>query len=165
MTTPKQALIDTNVLVALVDTRDTWHASAQAVREALKTTATSLVYCDTVLNEAISVLARRAHEQRRADQFVGLVHTLLHEVPTDIIVWLSSETQRLYDQVLELVQSTSGALNFHDALIALGCRLLGIEVIASFDLDFDQVAWLTRVDTPEAVMAVFTQPQNHEPQT
>ena len=100
ITTPKQALIDTNVLVALVDTRDTWHANAQAVREALKTTAVSLVYCDTVLNEAISVLARRAQEQRRADQFAGLVHTLLHEVPTDIIVWLSSETQRLYDQVV-----------------------------------------------------------------
>jgi predicted nucleic acid-binding protein len=33
MTTPKQVLIDTNVLVALVDARDTWHASAQAVRE------------------------------------------------------------------------------------------------------------------------------------
>ena len=49
MTTPKQALIDKNVLVALVDTRDAWHANAQAMREALKTTATSLVYCDTVL--------------------------------------------------------------------------------------------------------------------
>jgi predicted nucleic acid-binding protein len=65
MTTPKQVLIDTNVLVALVDARDTWHASAQAVREALKTTAVSVVYCDAVLNEAISVLGRRAQEQRR----------------------------------------------------------------------------------------------------
>jgi len=67
MTTPKQALIDTNVLVALVDARDTWHAKAQAVREALKTTAISLVYCDSVLNEAIGVLARHAQEQRSAD--------------------------------------------------------------------------------------------------
>jgi hypothetical protein len=31
---------------------------------------------------------------------------------------------------------------------------------ASFDRDFDQVAWLTRVDTPEAIRAVFAQPQN-----
>jgi predicted nucleic acid-binding protein len=161
MTTPKQILIDTNVLVALVG--DIWHASAHELREALKATATSLVYCDVVLNEAIGVLARRAQEQRRADQFAGLVHTLLHEVPTDIIVWLSSETQRLYDQVIELVRSTSGDLNFHDALIALGCQLLGIAVIASFDRDFDQVAWLTRVDTPETVMAVFAPSQNNEP--
>ena len=115
----------------------------------------SLVYCDSVLNETISVLARRAQEQRRVDQFAGLINALLTEVPTDILVWLSSETQRLYDQVIELVRSTSGALNFHDALIALGCQLLGIEVIASFDSDFDQIAWLTRVGTPEAVMAMF----------
>jgi predicted nucleic acid-binding protein len=86
MTTPQQALIDTNVLVALVDARDTWHARVQAVREALKTTAISLVYGDAVLNEAISVLARRAQEQRRADQFAGLMNALLHEVPTDILM-------------------------------------------------------------------------------
>jgi predicted nucleic acid-binding protein len=57
MTTPKQVLIDTNVLVALVDTRDTWHARAQAVREVLKTTASFLVYCDAVLNKAIGIVA------------------------------------------------------------------------------------------------------------
>ncbi len=49
-----------------------------------------------------------------------------------MITWISAETQRLYDQVIALVRSTSGTLNFHDALIALGCRELGIEIIASF---------------------------------
>jgi predicted nucleic acid-binding protein len=160
MATPKQVLIDTNVLVALVDARDTWHLRAQALREALKVSAVSLVYCDSVVNEAISVLARRAQEQRRLEQFAGLVDALLRQVPTAALVWFSSATQRLYDQVIELVRSTAGALNFHDALIALGCRSLGITVIASFDDDFDQVAWLTRVDTPEAILAVFEPPQN-----
>lgn len=117
-------------------------------------------HCDSVVNEAISVLARRAQEQRRLAQFAGLVDALLHQVPTAAIVWFSSATQRLYDQVIELVRSTAGALNFHDALIALGCRSLGIAVIASFDDDFDQVAWLTRVDTPEAILAVFEPSQN-----
>jgi predicted nucleic acid-binding protein len=158
MATPKRVLMDTNVLVALLDARDTWHASAQALREALKATAVSLVYCDAVVNETIGVLARRAQEQRRVDQFAGLVEALLHQVPTEAIVWLSSETQRLYDQVIELVRTTSGDLNFHDALIALGGQLLGVDIIASFDRDFDQVAWLTRVGTPEAVMAIFDQP-------
>ena len=86
MTTPKQVLIDTNVLVALVDARDTWHARAQAVRESLKTTAVSVVYCDAVLNEAIGVLGRRAQEQRRTAEFAGLVDALVHDVPTEIIV-------------------------------------------------------------------------------
>lgn len=28
-------------------------------------------------------------------------------------------------------------------------------MIASFDRDFDQIAWLTRIDTPEAVSTIF----------
>ena len=86
MAAPKQILIDTNVLVALVDARDTWHLRAQALCEALKASAVALVYCDTVVNEAVSVLARRAQEQRRLEQFAGLVDTLLRHVPTEAIV-------------------------------------------------------------------------------
>jgi hypothetical protein len=44
-----------------------------------------------------------------------------------------------------------------DALIALNCRFFGIKVIASFDRDFDQVEWLTRVETPDSVVAAFEQ--------
>lgn len=155
MTTSQRAVIDTNVLVALVDSHDHWHASAQALREALQARAADLVYFDLVLNEAISVLARRAHEQGRSAHFPDVLDTLTHQVPLDAITWLSAETQGLYDQVIALVRSTTGTLNFHDALIALGCRELGIAIIASFDRDFDQITWLTRVETPEAVMAAF----------
>lgn len=89
MTTSQPAAIDTNVLVALVDSRDQWHATAQALREALKARAAGLV--------------------------------------------------------------------FHDAMIAPGCKELGIAIVASFDQDFDQVTWLTRVETPDAVMTAFKQ--------
>jgi predicted nucleic acid-binding protein len=40
-----------------------------------------------------------------------------------------------------------------DALIALACREREIPAIASFDADFDQVAWLKRVAAPEDVCA------------
>jgi predicted nucleic acid-binding protein len=137
MTAPKPAAIDTNILVALVDSHDQWHARARALRDALKAAAVEIVYFDSVFNEAISVLARRAQEQGRSHQFTSLVDALMHQVPVGVIVWLSSETQRLYGQVIELVRNTSGDLNFHDALIALGCQELGVRVIASFDRDFD----------------------------
>ena len=39
-------------------------------------------------------------------------------------------------------------LNFHDALIALACRQLGVRFLASFDRDFDQVSWLERIERP-----------------
>ena len=155
MTAPQRAAIDTNLVVTLVDSRDHWHPNAQALREALQGSAADLVYLDPVLNEAVSVLARRAHEQGRPSQFPDLLDALTHQVPPEAITWVSAETQRLYDQVIALVRNTSGTLNFYDALIALGCRELGIAIIVSFDRDFDQVTWLTRVETPAAVMSAL----------
>ena len=35
--------------------------------------------------------------------------------------------------VMDLVRDTSGELNFHDDLIALGCRDLGLKWFATFD--------------------------------
>jgi predicted nucleic acid-binding protein len=162
MATSKQVVIDTNMLVALVDAHDALHTRAQALGEALAAQEGLLVYYDVVINEAISVLARCAQEQRRTHQFTDLLDGLLHQVPTEVIVWLSSETQHLYSQMIDLVRTTSGALNFHDALIALGCRLLGVEILASFDPDFDQLDWLTRVSTPESVTAAFEQASSDE---
>ena len=164
MKTSNQVVIDTNILVALVDRLDKWHARAEALREAFRAKNAGLVYFDPVINEAFSVLARRALEQRRSRQEVfGLLDTLTHLVPNEAITWLSSETQGLYEEVVALIRDTSGELNFHDALIALNCRLCGIKVIASFDHDFDQVEWLSRVETAEEVVAAFERvspPQN-----
>lgn|GEM_PF-5284275 len=62
MTAFNRVVIDTNVLVALVDQQDKWHASSDALREALKIKNVLLVYFDPVINEAFSVLAKRAQE-------------------------------------------------------------------------------------------------------
>jgi len=157
-TLPKQQPLDTNVLVALVDSHDKWHARAIALRDALKAEEVDVVYFDPVINEAVSVLARRSEEQKRSEQFGDLLNTLMQQVSVQNVTWLSSETLRLYEDVLDLVRRTSGRMNFHDALIALGCKELGIQTIVSFDKDFDEVDWLTRVDTPTAVSAVFQPP-------
>jgi predicted nucleic acid-binding protein len=59
------------------------------------------------------------------------------------------DAPRLYPEIIALIRSSSGVLNFNDALIALACRERGIEAIASFDGDFDQVDWLRRLSRPE----------------
>ena len=38
-----------------------------------------------------------------------------------------------------------GRLNYHDALMALACRELGVGFIVSFDGDCDNIAWLERI--------------------
>lgn len=74
-----------------------------------------------------------------------MLDDLLNQVPEDVMTWILTETRRLFGDIVQLVKQTNGALNFHDALIALCCRELGIEFIFSFDTDFDQISWLTRI--------------------
>ena len=140
MALSEQIVVDTSFLVGLVDSRDTWHISSVALRDALKPTPAQLVYLDCVVNETISVLIRRAQERKRGEELSNLLAHFRDQVPDDLIVWVSAETQRLYAEILKLIQDTAGELNFHDALIALACRDLNIGFIASFDQDFDQIS-------------------------
>jgi len=143
-----RVLLDSNVLVALVDSRDKWHSRAKGLLDLLEARQVDLIYLDCVVNETISVLARRAEEQKRSGRFPALLDKLLQQVPEDTITWALLEIKRLYPQVIELVRNTSGALNFHDALMALFCREIGEAEIASFDEDFDRIAWLKRFTFP-----------------
>ena len=67
-----RVVLDTSVLVALVDARDKWHSAATAIKDVLKAGSVGLIYLDPVINETISVLARRLQEQRRGEQFEAL---------------------------------------------------------------------------------------------
>lgn len=145
--------IDTNVIVALVDAHDKWHQSAIALRDALLNAGTQLVYFDCAINEAIGVIGRRAEEQKRSDQFEHLLDGLTQLVPESSITWISSTGQRLFKEVVNLCRSSQGTLNFHDALMALVCQELDIKFIVSFDSDFDQVTWLTRIADPASVQS------------
>ena len=148
MAMAEQIAIDSNVLVALIDSRDKWHVEANVLLSALKDRGLQPVYFDCVLNETVSVLARRSEEQRRSEELPALLGQLLTKVPRKIIVWISGETERQYDEIIDLVVSSSGGLNFHDALMVLTCRELGIPFVASFDTDFDDISCLTRLGGP-----------------
>jgi predicted nucleic acid-binding protein len=118
------AVVDTNVLVALVDRHDKWHPHAIALRDALLNANARLVYFDCVINEAIGVIGRRTEEQRRFEQFEDLLDGLTTLVSEDNITWISVATQRLFREVVGLCRSHQGRLNFHDSLMALACQEL-----------------------------------------
>lgn len=139
--------IDTSVLIGLLDPKDVWHAPAKALKQALVAREASIAVADCVLAEAISTMARRVHEQRRASELDDLLAHLATECPAEDILWLLPDVPALHADILDLVRATGGALNF-DALIALSCRHREIPLIASFDRDFDQVQWLRRISEP-----------------
>lgn len=140
----QRAAIDSNVLVALVDQHDKWHASAKALLDSIVEKAIDVVYFDCVLNETVSVMARRSEEQKRSAQFAVLLDELQKRVPQELITWISGNAQDWYSHIIELVRQSEGRINFHDALIALACKELNIPVVVSFDGDFDEISWVKR---------------------
>ena len=143
--------IDSSVLVGLINPRDLWRAQAVALRQSLLVAGAELFYFDCVVVESVSAAVRRLHERGRTADVAALLDRLNVQVPASTITWILPDVPRLYPAVLDLIRSSSGALNFHDALISLACQERGIPAIASFDADFDQVAWLRRLSRPEDV--------------
>jgi predicted nucleic acid-binding protein len=138
-------VLDTNIVVALVDDRDTWHGTAVAMRDALLEIHAQLVYFDCVLNETIGVIGRRTAEQKRPDQFDRLLDRLTAMIPPVSITWVGGAAQQWLHEIIRLCRESHGTLNFHDALIALACQHLEVRFLASFDPDFDHLSWLTRI--------------------
>ena len=150
---PLRIAPDTSFVIGLIDEKDLWRAKAVELQEALEAANYQPVIFDCVLAEVISTLARRTHEKRRAALLPALIVNIRLKFPTRSIVWLYPDLPRLYDEVVDLVESSAGELNFNDALIALSCERRGIEFLASFDADFDRVGKLTRIAAPSDLEA------------
>ncbi len=138
-----EVVIDSSVLVGLLNPADTWHRQANGLLNAMIVSGFRLVYFDCVAAEAISTSVRRLHEKGLMGEIPSLFQRL-GQFAQDY-TWILSDAQRLFPDVLQLMQSSSGALNFNDGLIALSCRERSIVAIASFDSDFDQLPWLKRI--------------------
>jgi len=141
--------IDTSVLIGLLDPKDVWHGPAMALKKALQAHQADVAVFDCVLAEAISTMARRIHEQRRVADLDHLLTYVLADYPREDILWVLPDVPALYTDIVQLVRSSNGELNFNDALIALSCHHRDIPFIASFDRDFDDVAWLQRLAQPD----------------
>jgi len=140
--------IDTSVLVGLLDPKDVWHSQALALLAALQSAGFTGIYFDCVVAETISTATRRLREKKRIAETDALLDQIITNFPTDSLTWVAFDMPDLYSEIVSLVRSSKGELNFNDALIALACRDREISFIASFDRDFDQVSWLQRLAHP-----------------
>lgn len=141
--------IDTSLVVGLLDKKDIWHRKATELYNFLKQQKAQIIIFDCVLAETISTLCRRIHEKRRDDDLSNLIDKFLENFPTKVITWLNYDIPILYDEIIALIRSSHGELNFNDSLIAISCRNRKISFLASFDKDFDTIDWFKRISTPE----------------
>jgi len=143
-----RAAVDTSVLVALFVPDDAWRSQAARLVNDLRQRQASIIYFDCVVAEALSAAVRRLHERRQSERIPAILQRFRRELPPFAITWILQDTERLYEPILALVEQSNGVLNFHDALIAIACQERQIPAIASFDPDFDEIPWLTRLTSP-----------------
>lgn len=147
-----KAIIDANVLLALIDERDKWHSKAKAIIQILEDRGLEIIYLDCVINEVISVLGRRLEERNRLQDFVEIAEKIEDLIPKKEIVWIYPEVPHLYIEIMKLVKEKQGKLNFHDVLILLFSKKHKLGYLVSFDVDFDGIEWIRRIsDKTEGV--------------
>lgn len=144
-------VIDSSVLVGLLVPNDVWHPQATALWDAIKNVGHVGLYLDCVIAETVSVATRRLREKGQAAEVEALMDHLNTQITPEAVTWILPSVPDLYTDILALIRSSSGELNFNDALIALACRQRGIPAIASFDADFDRISWLRRLARPEDI--------------
>src|SRR5262245_65069618 len=119
LSTMVMVALDTNVIVTLVDDRDTWHTVAVAIRDALLKPQIQLIYFDCVFNETLGVIGRRTAEQKRTEQFNHLLDGLTALIPSPSLTWIASVATRLFAEIVSICLERTGMLYFQDYLFIL----------------------------------------------
>jgi predicted nucleic acid-binding protein len=133
-----EVVLDANVLVALLYQADVHHDRARELVDRLEREGSTVVMLDFLVQEAVSVLCRRARERKTSPPDLPAVLTAVRGWFRDGQVRAAAqEATRLVDDVLDVIDRTAGALNFNDALVAVLQREGSIEELASFDPGFD----------------------------
>lgn len=140
-----ECVLDANVLVAWLDAADSLHARAHDLMTQLEQDGTNPVLLDVLVGEAVSVLCRRFRERRRTGDLAAMLADFRRRIDPSAIMWVGSEAERLYEDILDFVASTGGRLNFNDAFIAVLQREGRIGPVATFDAGFDAVPGFVRV--------------------
>ena len=98
----KSVLLDSNVLIALLDPDDSLHFEAEKVYSQISPSFAQIIP-DVAVNEALTVFARRS-EERRQKTFATLLKNFQDDFPKEKFVWLSPEIPRLYSQIIEMME-------------------------------------------------------------
>jgi predicted nucleic acid-binding protein len=135
------AVVDTGILVGMVDTDDRNHDVAMEIVRGMDhgDLPTGRVLNHVVL-ETLNWIHSRKHHQKALETYERLSRSagfeLIHAAQTD------------FTGALALFE-TYGGLSFGDATIAAYMQREDIEYLYSFDGDFDAIEAVTRLETPD----------------
>ena len=135
------AVVDTGVLIGMVDTDDQHHDGAmEIVREIDHGTLPTGRETNYELLKTLNWIHTRKRHQKAVDTYSRLNQSAGFE--------LVHAAQKDFTNAIDRFKTRDG-LAFGDATIAAYMDREGIEYIYSFDNDFDSVDGITRLDTAE----------------
>lgn len=143
-------VLDTNYILALLDSNDVHHMSAKRIEEKLENRFIHLIYLDCVISEVISIIIKRLKEKKKDRLIVGLILKIQEMVPKEKITWVYPNIEAYYNSVIQTIKDYDGLLNFNDALILNVAKKYGITHIISFDKGFDETG-LIRIKDAEDI--------------
>lgn len=141
-----EVVLDANVIVAILYEADSQHRRARDLVDRLEEAGDSLVLLDFIVFEALSVLCRRASERKTTPpDLEKAVAVMRGWFDAGEVRFLSSESERLASNVLDVVTKTAGRLNANDALLVALMHVGAVDALASFDAGFDAVEAFRRI--------------------
>ena len=153
--TTEPVCLDASYLVALFDRRDALHSEARAMYGALREHGAFTVTPDCVINEVLTVYARRCRERNGRGAFAAHVKLLLEAIPETAITWLYPHVPRWFARCVAVMEETAGGVSFHDALLRIAADEVGYKAIVSFDAGFDHAPGLRRLGSTRTVTGWF----------
>ena len=140
-----KVLLDTNFIIALVDSKDQYHKKALEIESRIKKKEIEIICMDCIVNEVYSVIARKLIERKMSKEFSMMANLIMNFFKNIDVINAYRYLPKIHSEVVTLMCQTEGRLNYHDALIALSLKEEDIKSIVTLDNDFDEIEWLVRI--------------------
>jgi len=132
-----QYLLDASFVVALIDAADVHHQKSLQVLEKIEAAEGEIFLSDVLINEVLSVLAKRCESRGRTGGFASLAHSVTEWMYRCPILSLYELVPKNYLRLVSMMVHSKGLLNFHDCLIVLFLKELPQVHLVTFDSDFE----------------------------
>ncbi len=129
-----KVIVDACVIIGYLDETDSVHSRAEALAERIHANGDALQVIDLALQEAISVLCRRATQRKqRPPNLPRILRDVREWLDEGLVGFTQSKLEPLFSEVLDVIEQSAGALNCNDAALVVLQRRGLVGVVATFD--------------------------------
>lgn len=137
-----QYLLDSNFLVALIDEADVHHGRAARLLEKITAEDAEFFVSDLLINEVLSVFAKRCEQKKKEREFPSLVRKFQAALRGYPVLCLYELVAKQLGSLIELMVHHRARFNFHDALLLTFLKELPEMRLVTFDQDFGSIGSL-----------------------